>query len=126
MVWQPASVTVADAISVMKKLPASLLLSGVLLLLACNAQAQLVRIFPPGTLYGKLTAMDYPEVTVSKATLRLGAGSQIRTRDNLIVMPVMLTETGPIRYQLDASGFISRIWLLTPEEAEQAKAESKK
>jgi hypothetical protein len=109
-----------------KLLPSSLLLSSVLIILACNAQAELVRIFPLGTLYGKLTAMDYPEVTISKTTLRLGAGSQIRTKGNLIVMPAMLTETGPIRYQLDASGFISRIWLLTPEEAEQAKAESKK
>lgn len=110
----------------MKKLTANLLLSGALIVLACHAQAQLVRIFPPGTLYGKLTAMDYPEVTISKTTLRLAAGSQIRTKENMIVMPALLTDSGPVRYQMDATGFVNRIWFLSPEEAEQAKAESKK
>ena len=93
--------------------------------LTCNVHAQLVRAFPPDSKVGELMAMRYPEVRISDQTMYLGAGGQIRGKDNLVILPTMLSEFGPIRYQTDIMGNVHRIWLLTPAEAVQAKEEEK-
>lgn len=93
--------------------------------LTCNVHAQLVRAFPPDSKLGELMAMRYPEVRISGQTMHLGAGGQIRGKDNLIILPSMLNESGPIRYQTDIMGNLHRIWLLTPIEAIEAKEEKK-
>ena len=93
--------------------------------LAINAHAQLARNFPPDSKLGELTAMQYPVVEISGQTLRLGAGGQIRGRNNLIILPAMLTEAGSIRYQIDTTGNVHRIWLLTPEEVVRSQEEAK-
>ncbi len=91
--------------------------------LTCNVHAQLVRAFPPDSKLGKLMAMRYPEIRISDQTMYLSAGGQIRGKDNLVILPTMLSEFGPIRYQMDIMGNVHRIWLLTPAEAAQAKEE---
>ncbi len=91
--------------------------------LTCNVHAQLIRAFPPDSKLGKLMAMRYPEIRISDQTLYLSAGGQIRGKDNLVILPTMLSEFGPIRYQMDIMGNVHRIWLLTPAEADQAKEE---
>jgi len=93
--------------------------------LTWNVHAQLVRAFPPDSKLGELRAMRYPEIRISDRTMYLSAGGQIRGKDNLIILPTMLNESGPIRYQTDIMGNVHRIWLLTPTEAAQAKEEEK-
>ena len=93
--------------------------------LACNVHAQLVRTFPPDSKLGELMATKYPEIRISGQTMYLGAGGQIRGKDNLIILPTMLNEFGSVRYQTDIMGNVHRIWLLTPAEAVQAKEEEK-
>lgn len=93
--------------------------------LTCNVHAQLVRTFPPYSKPGELMATKYPKIRISGQTMYLGAGGQIRDKDNLIILPTMLNEYGPIRYQTDVMGNAHRIWLLTPAEAVQAKEEEK-
>jgi hypothetical protein len=41
---------------------------------------------------------------------------QIRNQQNLIVMPNAVQAKVPVRYQLDASGAVFRVWLLTRTE----------
>ena len=91
-----------------------------------SAYAQLLRNFPPDSKLGELTAINYPTVEISGQTLRLAPGGQIRGKNNLIVMPTAVTESGAIRYQMEFTGFVRRIWLLTPEEVVQAQQEEKK
>lgn len=93
--------------------------------LTCNVHAQLVRAFPPDSKLGELMAMRYPEIRISDRTMYLSAGGQIRGKDNLLILPTMLSESGPIRYQMDIMGNVHRIWLLTPAEAAHAKEEEK-
>lgn len=52
-------------------------------------------------------------------TLRLAAGLQIRDAHNRIVLPVSLRDPVPVRYLIDDGGDVSRVWMLTPDEAEQ-------
>ncbi len=87
------------------------------------AFGQLLRNFPIDSQTGKLTKFEYPMVVISKQALYLSAGSQIRDKNNMIVMPSMLDEKGSVRYQIDAMGNVHRIWFLTSEEAELARIE---
>ena len=90
-----------------------------------SASAQLMRNFPVDSKLGVLKAFAYPEVKIDKQTLHLGAGSQIRDNNNLIILPTMMLEKGPVRYQMDTMGNVHRIWLLTPDEAKQERAKEK-
>ncbi|MDH5479254.1 MAG: hypothetical protein OEX11_00625 [Nitrosomonas sp.] len=103
----------------------SLIFIIVLVLTASNSFGQPHRNFPIDSKFGKLTDFSFPELTISGQTLFMGAGGQIRGTDNLIIFPNMLNKTGSIRYQQDASGYVHRIWFLTPEEIFTAKEEEK-
>ena len=51
---------------------------------------------------------------------RLAPGSRIFNQQNLIIMPAALqTQSAPVMYILDMGGDLSRIWLLTRDEAAQ-------
>jgi len=96
--------------------------------LASNVHAQLSRLIPlppSDSKLGELTAMDYPQIEINGEILQLGAGGQIRGTNNLIILPAMFTEFGPILYWVGPTGDVQRIWLLTPEEAAQAEEEGK-
>lgn len=114
----------------MKKPPVLLFMLAIMLTgLACNVHAQLARLFPPpppDSKLGELTAIEYPLVRINDEILQLGAGGQIRGTNNFIILPSLLTEFGPILYWIGPTGDVQRIWLLTPEEAAQAKAEEKR
>ncbi|MDP1557800.1 MAG: hypothetical protein Q8L82_02630 [Nitrosomonas sp.] len=93
--------------------------------LANGTFGQLLRSFPIDSKLGKLTTFAYPEVVIDGQALHLGAGGQIRDKNNFIILPAMLNEKGSVRYQMDPMGNVHRIWFLTPEEADLAKIEEK-
>lgn len=93
-----------------------------------NVHAQLSRLFPmppSNSKLGELTAIDYPKIEISGKLLQLGAGGQIRGTDNLIILPTLLSEFGPVLYWIGPTGDVQRIWLLTTEEAAQVEVEGK-
>jgi hypothetical protein len=54
---------------------------------------------------------------------QLSASGQIRNQNNLIIVPSALPTEGAIaEYILDANGQLSRVWLLTPQEAVRKKS----
>ena len=111
-----------------KKLFLSVLVIATAGVLAGNVHAQLSRLFPippSNSKLGELTAIDYPKIEINGKILQLGAGGQIRGTDNLIILPTILSEFGPVLYWIGPTGDVQRIWLLTPEEAAQAEAEGK-
>ncbi|SFP40179.1 hypothetical protein SAMN05216419_100244 [Nitrosomonas cryotolerans] len=93
--------------------------------LTANVYAQLQRNFPTDSKLGRLTTYAFPEVRINDQSMYLSVGSQIRDKNNLIILPATLNETGFIRYQLDIMGHVHRIWFLTADETSQAKKEEK-
>ena len=98
----------------MRKMPLALLMCALLLPPVAAAQ---VRPLPDEAKRGNIVHIQDTMVQVDGQPMRLSAGAQIRNRDNLIIMPMSLPPGALVKYTLDRSGQIHRVWLLTPEEA---------
>ncbi len=69
---------------------------------------------------GEMKSHAYPYVKVGGKTLRVAPGGRIFNQQNLIIMPAALqSQTAQIMYTTDMNGDLSRVWLLTAEEAAQ-------
>jgi hypothetical protein len=91
-----------------------------LLALLCATQACAGRDFPPQAKRGDMQAYRYPLMKIDERVYKLAAGSHLYNEQNLIIMPASLNiQTAPVMYLLDTGGDLSRIWLLTREEAAQ-------
>lgn len=89
-----------------------------MLALAGATQALAERTFPEQAKRGDLKAYEYPSMKIGDRVYRLSPGSRIFNEQNLIIMPASLqVQTAPVMYMLDMSGDLSRLWLLTGEEA---------
>ncbi len=92
-----------------------------LLMFAAGVASAAPRPFPPAAkkdmLYPDSERID--ALHIGSQLLRVAPGAVIRDRRNLIVLRNALREPVRVRYQLDAAGRVFRIWILTPEEAEQ-------
>jgi hypothetical protein len=76
------------------------------------------RNFPEKAVRGEIKSHSYPYVKIGARTLRLAPGGRIFNRQNLIIMPASLqSQTAQIMYTTDMNGDLSRVWLLTAEEA---------
>ena len=72
------------------------------------------RIFPEGTKKGEMSPLSgMQEVVIDDKPLARAPGMQIRNQQNLIIMPTTIQGKVPVRYQLDASGAVFRVWVLT-------------
>ena len=92
----------------------TLLICALAVPLAAVAQ---VRQIPDSAKRGSIVHIQGALVEVDGQPMRLSAGAQIRSRDNLFIVPVSLPRGAPVKYTLDGSGQIHRMWVLTPEEA---------
>jgi hypothetical protein len=80
--------------------------------------AEAARDFPENARRGTITAHQYPQLRIGSVTYRLAAGGRIFNQDNMIIMPASLPKRRvEVMYQLDFTGQLSKIWLLTDEEA---------
>ena len=89
-----------------------------ILVLAGATQAFAERTFPEQAQRGELKAYEYPSMKIGDHVYRLSPGSRIFNQQNRIIMPASLqVQTAPVMYLLDMSGDLSKVWLLTGEEA---------
>ncbi len=89
-----------------------------IVILAGATQAFAERTFPQQAKRGDLQAYQYPSLEIGGKVYKLSPGSRIFNHANLIIMPASLqAKTAPVMYQLDINGQVSRVWLLTREEA---------
>jgi len=86
-------------------------------LFAATATAQ-VRTIPKEAEIGIIRHLQSMVVEINGKPRQLSAGAQIRDADNRIVVPSSLVERALVRYVLDGSGMVFRVWILSP--AEQA------
>jgi hypothetical protein len=93
---------------------------GALLALNTLSPAFAGRTFPDKAKRGELKAHQYPSMRIGDKTYRLAPGGRIFNQQNLIIVPVSLpARPAQIMYTIDMNGDLSRVWLLTPEEAAQ-------
>jgi hypothetical protein len=91
------------------------------LVLLCQPAFALERLFPPIAKRGQLSLESYPTVLLNQKERRLSAGAWIRNQNNTIDMPVSLRgQTYTVNYTENGQGEIDRVWILTPQEAQQA------
>jgi hypothetical protein len=79
--------------------------------------AGMVRPFPAETRRGEMQPPVDGTVLIDGRLLALAPAAQIRTAQNLIVMPAAVQGPAYVRYLTDASGAVFRVWMLTPDEA---------
>jgi hypothetical protein len=93
----------------------------VLLLLGCAGAAHgQLRTIPEDAKRGVMRHVHGMVVDIDGTQQRLAAGAQIRSADNLIVVPTAVPPDTLVKYSLDSEGNVRRVWFLTPHEAAQA------
>ena len=86
------------------------------LVMPAAAMAQLRQI-PDFAMRGSMTHVRDTIVAVDGKQMRLSAGAQIRSPENLIIVPVSLPPGALVKCTLDGAGQIHGAWALTPTEA---------
>lgn len=87
-----------------------------LLALPLAAQAQW-RAIPAAAKRAELHHLEGMAVSINGTAVLLPAGAQIRDARNLIVVPSAIVGTVLARVLVDAQGQVTRVWILSPEEA---------
>ncbi len=113
------------AAAALAALPAVLPIFGAALAFAPDARAQLLRSFPEKARLVRFEMRIFPEATIDGETVRLAGAARIHDTNNRIVMPASLAGTHDVLVEDDASGQISRVWILTPEELTAARERAK-
>ena len=76
-----------------------------------------VRQIPDSAKRGNIVHVQDSIVEVDGRQMRLSASAQIRSRENLFIVPMSLAHGALVKYTLEDSGQIHRVWVLTQEEA---------
>ena len=88
-----------------------------------NEAANGGRNFPIGTLRGKFMVVNPPEILLDGQPERLSPGARIRSAQRMLTTPASITgQNLLVNYTRDASGLVSEVWILTPEEAQAQRA----
>jgi hypothetical protein len=75
-----------------------------------------LRTIPQEAQRGELRHLQGGLVEINGKEVRLSAGAQIRDADNRLVLPGYLPEKSVVRYLIDASGMVHRVWILSAGE----------
>ena len=86
---------------------------------AGSASAQL-RILPPDAKRGELSHVQGMVVQINGTQTLLSPGAQIRDAANQIVLPMAVPPGSLVKYALDPSGQVFRVWILSVQEAAQS------
>ncbi len=97
------------------------LLAAVLaLLIAAPAALAQFRTIPDTAKRGQMQHVSESLVEIDGQRAQLAAGAQIRDESNRIVVPAALSQRlSLVKYQVDASGHVTRVWILSAAEASQ-------
>ena len=79
------------------------------------------RSLPSDTTFAAEAEFRYPYVRANKQVLRLAVGVRIYNERNLIIMPATVPEKANVLFKTDINGDISRVWILTDDEAQTYK-----
>jgi hypothetical protein len=77
------------------------------------------RVVPRHAERGEMVVLGPMSVQINGQAMTLAPGAQIRNAANLIVMPSAILEPVKVRYLLDPTGAVARVWILSDQEAAQ-------
>ncbi|HLX80501.1 MAG TPA: hypothetical protein VKS43_07945 [Burkholderiales bacterium] len=84
------------------------------------AEAQLqVRTIPPEAKRGVMSHVQAMTVQLNGKQVSLAPGAQIRDAGNLLIVPTAIPPGILVKYLVDRLGLVTRVWILTPQEAAQ-------
>jgi len=76
----------------------------------------IVRMLPEEARIGKMLPPAQWQVQIDDKTYALSHGAQIRNELNMMILPTMIEKPAKVRYLLDYSGAVYRIWILSNAE----------
>jgi hypothetical protein len=79
------------------------------------AVAQL-RTIPKEAQRGEIRHLQSMVVEIDGKPQQLAPGAQIRDPDNRLVLPASLVEKSHVRYLVDGTGMVRRVWILSARE----------
>ena len=82
------------------------------------AQAQL-RTIPADAKRGTMSHVQGMTMAIGGKQAELAAGAQLRDADNRIVLPTAFPSGAPVKFQVGQDGKVTRVWILSPQEAAQ-------
>ncbi|MBC8119087.1 MAG: hypothetical protein H7X75_05885 [Burkholderiaceae bacterium] len=81
-------------------------------LAGCSSSKQL----SDGTMLGTMTTQQVPLVMIDGKSYRLAPGARIVGANNSSVTPNQVPPNSNVRYRVDASGQITQVWILPPQQ----------
>ena len=90
-----------------------------LLLLAAPLASAQVRSIPEDARVGEIRHLQEMVVEIDGTPQQLAPGAQIRDASNRLILPIAIPSGTRIKYLVDATGQVHRVWILTPEEAQR-------
>jgi len=90
-----------------------------LLLLAAPLAGAQVRSIPEDARVGEIRHLQEMVVEIDGTPQQLAPGAQIRDTSNRLILPTAIPPGTRVKYLVDASGQVHRVWILTPEEAQR-------
>jgi hypothetical protein len=90
-----------------------------LLLLAASFASAQVRSIPQDAKVGEIRHLQDMVVEIDGAPQQLAPGAQIRDASNRIIVPTAIPPGTLVKYLVDATGQVQKVWILTPEEAQR-------
>jgi hypothetical protein len=97
----------------------------ILLIGATAAALAQVRTIPKEAQRGELRHLQDMYVELNGKPVQLAPGAQIRDPDNRLVVPTSLVEKSDVRFLVDHTGLVHRVWIMTPLERTQAPPKPK-
>jgi hypothetical protein len=91
---------------------------------ATAAQAQL-RSIPQEAVRGEIRHIEGFVIEIDGKTWRLAPGAQVRDSFNRVLVPMAIPPGAAVKYVAENDEVISRVWILTPEEAAQRDSDAR-
>ena len=92
----------------------ALLICALALPLTAMAQA---RQIPDAAKRGNIVHVQATIVEIDGQQMHLSPSAQIRSQQDLLIVPMSLPRGALVKYTFDGTGQIHRVWVLTPAEA---------
>lgn len=77
----------------------------------------IIRMLPEEARFGKMQPPAQWQVQIDGKTYPMSPGVQIRNELNMLLLPTMIERPVKVRYLVDFSGAVYRIWILSSAEA---------
>jgi hypothetical protein len=90
-----------------------------------GGSARAERLLPADAPMATVAPLEFPFVKIDGKAAKLAPGAVIFDLSNRTVLPVSLPAQALALYERDNGGEVSRIWLLTADEAAELKARRK-